>query len=75
MPISNTNAERVTKNIYADLCAVCHGIGTPLGLAWHAGEKQLYSTQHGRDQLAQNWGFDETTSAEQPRVFAHQRRR
>jgi len=44
------------------------GIRNAVGLAWHAGEGKLYSTQHGRDQLLQNWApmYDEAKSADQP---------
>ena len=55
-----------TGQTFSSSARFATGIRNAVGLAWHAGEKQLYSTQHGRDQLAQNWGFDETTSAEQP---------
>jgi len=39
-----------------------------MGLAWHPTENALYATQHGRDNLFQNWAplYDETSSAEQP---------
>lgn len=44
------------------------GIRNAVGLAWNARENQLYSTQHGRDNLFQNWAplYDETASADQP---------
>lgn len=44
------------------------GIRNAVGLAWNAGEGKLYSTQHGRDQLFQNWApmYDEDHSADQP---------
>jgi glucose/arabinose dehydrogenase len=44
------------------------GIRNAVGLAWNAAEKQLYATQHGRDQLFQNWAplYNEEASAEQP---------
>ena len=44
------------------------GIRNAVGLAWHPTERQLYSTQHGRDQLFQNWAplYDEAASADQP---------
>ena len=44
------------------------GIRNAVGLAMHPTERALYATQHGRDNLFQNWAplYDETTSAEQP---------
>lgn len=44
------------------------GIRNAVGLTWNAGEGKLYSTQHGRDQLFQNWApmYDEDHSADQP---------
>ena len=44
------------------------GIRNAVGLAWHPAERQLYSTQHGRDNLFQNWPslYDERHSADQP---------
>ena len=44
------------------------GIRNAVGLAWNAAEGKLYSTQHGRDQLFQNWApmYDEEKSADQP---------
>lgn len=44
------------------------GIRNAMGLAWHPTERQLYATQHGRDQLFQNWApmYDEAASADQP---------
>jgi glucose/arabinose dehydrogenase len=44
------------------------GIRNAMGLAWHPTERALYATQHGRDNLFQNWAplYDETASAEQP---------
>ncbi len=44
------------------------GIRNAEGLAFAPGTNQLWSTQHGRDQLQANWPekFDAKTSAEQP---------
>lgn len=44
------------------------GIRNAVGLAWHPTERQLYATQHGRDNLFQNWAplYDERQSADQP---------
>lgn len=44
------------------------GIRNAVGMAIHPGDKALFVTQHGRDQLAQNWPkmFDEAKSAETP---------
>lgn len=44
------------------------GIRNAVGLAWNPTERQLYSTQHGRDNLFQNWPalYDERHSADQP---------
>ena len=44
------------------------GIRNAVGLAWHPTERALYATQHGRDNLFQNWAplYDETRSADQP---------
>jgi glucose/arabinose dehydrogenase len=42
------------------------GLRNALGLAVRPGSGELWATVHGRDQLAQNWGFDERTSAENP---------
>ncbi|HEX2451250.1 MAG TPA: PQQ-dependent sugar dehydrogenase [Gemmatimonadales bacterium] len=45
---------------------VATGLRNALGLAVHPGSGELWSAVHGRDQLAQNWGFDERKSAENP---------
>lgn len=42
------------------------GLRNALGLAIHPASGALWATTHGRDQLAQNWGFDERKSAENP---------
>jgi glucose/arabinose dehydrogenase len=42
------------------------GLRNALGLAVRPGSGELWGAVHGRDQLAQNWGFDERTSAENP---------
>lgn len=44
------------------------GIRNAVGLAWHPTEQALYATQHGRDNLFQNFPalYNETASAEQP---------
>jgi glucose/arabinose dehydrogenase len=42
------------------------GLRNALGLAVHPASGGLWATVHGRDQLAQNWGVDERTSAENP---------
>ncbi len=44
------------------------GIRNAVGLEWHPTERALYSTQHGRDNLFQNWAplYDEASSADQP---------
>lgn len=44
------------------------GIRNAVGLAWNSTERALYATQHGRDQLLQNWApmYDEAKSANQP---------
>lgn len=44
------------------------GIRNAMGLVWHPGERQLYATQHGRDNLFQNWApmYTEQNSADQP---------
>ncbi|MGI9042165.1 MAG: PQQ-dependent sugar dehydrogenase [Gemmatimonadales bacterium] len=44
------------------------GIRNAVGLAVHPGDGSLYATQHGRDQLAENWPqlFTFTESAELP---------
>jgi len=45
------------------------GIRNAVGLAINPADQALYATQHGRDQLLQNWPklYDSTKSAEQPR--------
>jgi glucose/arabinose dehydrogenase len=42
------------------------GIRNAMGLALEPGTQALFATQHGRDQLAQNWGFSNEYSAENP---------
>ncbi len=42
------------------------GIRNSVSLVWNPNDKSLYVTQHGRDQLAQNWGFTPEQSAEWP---------
>ena len=42
------------------------GLRNALGLAIHPKNRALWATVHGRDQLAQNWGFDPQKSAENP---------
>jgi glucose/arabinose dehydrogenase len=42
------------------------GLRNALGLALHPASGALWATVHGRDQLAQNWGFAERKSAENP---------
>jgi glucose/arabinose dehydrogenase len=42
------------------------GLRNALGLAVHPTTGELWGTVHGRDQLAQNWGFEQRKSAENP---------
>jgi glucose/arabinose dehydrogenase len=42
------------------------GLRNALGLALRPGTGDLWASVHGRDQLAQNWGFDERKGAENP---------
>jgi glucose/arabinose dehydrogenase len=42
------------------------GIRNAMGLALEPRTRALFATQHGRDQLAQNWGFSNEYSAENP---------
>ncbi len=44
------------------------GIRNAVGIAWNPRDKSLWVTQHGRDQLAQNWPalFTDSVSAEMP---------
>jgi glucose/arabinose dehydrogenase len=42
------------------------GIRNAVALAWNAPANELWAAQHGRDQLAQNWGFSNEYSAENP---------
>ncbi len=42
------------------------GIRNGVSLVMNPGDKTLYVTQHGRDQLAQNWSFSPEQSAEWP---------
>jgi glucose/arabinose dehydrogenase len=42
------------------------GLRNALGLAIRPGTGELWAAVHGRDQLAQNWGFDDRKSAENP---------
>jgi glucose/arabinose dehydrogenase len=42
------------------------GIRNAVAMAIDAADGQLYAVQHGRDQLAANWGFTEAASAEKP---------
>jgi glucose/arabinose dehydrogenase len=42
------------------------GLRNALGLGIHPGSGALWATTHGRDQLAQNWGFDTRNNAENP---------
>ena len=42
------------------------GIRNGVSLVMNPGDRTLYVTQHGRDQLAQNWGFTPEQSAEWP---------
>lgn len=59
---------RTTNQTFAPGARHATGIRNAVGLAWNAAEKQLYATQHGRDQLFQNWAplYDEQASADQP---------
>ena len=42
------------------------GLRNAEGLAFNPADGVLYATSHGRDQLAQNWGFTEQQGAELP---------
>lgn len=44
------------------------GIRNAVGLSWNKKDNSLYATQHGRDQLLENWPalYDATKSAENP---------
>jgi len=42
------------------------GIRNAIGLTVSPLDGKVYATQHGRDQLAQNWGFSALASAENP---------
>ncbi len=42
------------------------GIRNSVGLAWNGPAGELWTMQHGRDQLAQNWGFSAEYNAENP---------
>jgi len=42
------------------------GLRNALALAIHPASADLWAATHGRDQLAQNWGFDDRKSAENP---------
>lgn len=57
-----------TGQVFSSSARFATGIRNAVGLAWHPTERALYSTQHGRDNLNQNWSslYDETTSADQP---------
>ncbi|HET8622298.1 MAG TPA: PQQ-dependent sugar dehydrogenase [Gemmatimonadales bacterium] len=50
----------------ADGRRVATGLRNALGLTVHPTSGELWAAVHGRDQLAQNWGFDERKSAENP---------
>ncbi len=42
------------------------GIRNSVGLAWNGPANELWTMQHGRDQLAMNWGFSDAYNAENP---------
>jgi len=42
------------------------GIRNAVGLAWNGPANELWTMQHGRDQLAMNWGFSDEYNAENP---------
>ncbi|WP_022949249.1 PQQ-dependent sugar dehydrogenase [Methylohalobius crimeensis] len=42
------------------------GIRNAVAIAWNPWDDQLYTVQHGRDQLGQNWGFSDEKNAEAP---------
>jgi glucose/arabinose dehydrogenase len=42
------------------------GLRNAMGLAVEPGTQALFATSHGRDQLAQNWGFSDAYGAENP---------
>jgi glucose/arabinose dehydrogenase len=50
----------------ADGVRYASGIRNAVGLSVQPGTNQVFATQHGRDQLAQNWGFTNEKSAENP---------
>lgn len=50
----------------ADGVRYATGIRNAVGLAVQPGTNLVYATQHGRDQLAQNWGFTAEKNAENP---------
>jgi glucose/arabinose dehydrogenase len=50
----------------ADGTRFATGIRNAVGLTWNPLDKSVYSTMHGRDQLADNWGYPAEYSAENP---------
>ena len=59
---------KTTNQLFSTSARHATGIRNAVGLAWNPTEKQLYATQHGRDQLFQNWApmYNEEASADQP---------
>lgn len=59
---------RETGQTFSTAARYATGIRNAVGLAWNSAEKRLYATQHGRDQLFQNWApmYNEEQSADQP---------
>ena len=50
----------------ADGTRFATGLRNALAITVHPGTNLLYAAPHGRDQLAQNWGFSDEQSAELP---------
>lgn len=59
------NADRPGQTL-GDGARFATGLRNTMALAVEPGSGELYFAVHGRDQLAQNWGFSDTTSAADP---------